>query len=55
MRRVIDLSEHNGEVDFDKVKADGINDVLLRIGWIGNKNNHTIDTKFNNYYSCIRC
>lgn len=51
MRRVIDLSQHNGEVDFEKVKQDGINDVILRIGWIGNKNNHTIDTKFNNYYN----
>lgn len=51
MRRIIDLSQHNGEVDFDKVKQDGINDVILRIGWIGNKNNHTIDTKFNNYYN----
>lgn len=51
MKRVIDLSQHNGEIDFSKVKQEGINDVILRIGWIGNYNNHTIDTRFNNYYN----
>lgn len=51
MKRVIDLSQHNGDVDFAKVKQDGINDVLLRIGWIGNKNNHTIDGMFNRNYN----
>ena len=50
MKKVIDISEHNGEIDFAKVKADGINDVLIRIGWIGNKNNHTIDKMFNYNY-----
>ena len=40
---IIDLSEHNGNVDFIKVKKFGINDVILRVGWLGNKNNSTID------------
>lgn len=50
MKRIIDISEHNGEIDFAKVKNDGINDVLIRIGWIGNKNNHTQDKMFNYNY-----
>lgn len=51
MKRVIDISEHNGEIDFAKVKQDGINNVIIRIGWIGNKNNHTLDKMFNTYYN----
>lgn len=50
MRKVIDISEHNGEIDFAKVRMAGINDVIIRIGWIGNKNNHTIDKNFNTNY-----
>ena len=50
MKKVIDLSEHNGIVNFEKVKQEGITDVILRIGWIGNKNNHTKDKRFNEYY-----
>ena len=51
MKQILDLSEHNGEVDFEKVKQAGITDVILRIGWIGNKHNHTKDKRFNEYYS----
>lgn len=50
MKKVIDLSQHNGTVNFEKVKQAGISDVILRIGWIGNKHNHTKDTRFNEYY-----
>lgn len=50
MKQILDLSQHNGTIDFEKVKQAGINDVILRIGWIGNKNNHTKDTRFNEYY-----
>lgn len=50
MKKVIDISEHNGFIDFSKVKASGINDVIIRIGWMGNKNNHTLDIRFNEYY-----
>lgn len=54
MIKGIDLSEHNGNVDFTKVKASGIEFVILRIGWIGNKNNHTIDKKFEEYYAAAK-
>ena len=51
MNKVIDISEHNGNINFKKVKNAGIEGVILRLGWIGNKNNHTLDKKFNEYYS----
>lgn len=47
----IDISEHNGYVDFEKVKNSGIDFVILRLGWIGNKENHTIDEYFLDYYN----
>lgn len=50
MKKVIDISQHQGYIDFAKVKADGIKDVIIRVGWIGNKNNHTLDTYFESYY-----
>lgn len=54
-KKVIDISENNGAIDFTKVKQSGINDVIIRIGWIGNKNNHTIDKRFEEYYTlCIQ-
>ena len=49
--RCIDISEHNGNIDFAKVKQDGIDSVIIRIGWIGNKENHTLDKKFIEYYN----
>ena len=50
----IDVSEHNGIVDWEKVK-NVINFAILRIGWIGNKNNHTLDKQFiRNYQECKR-
>ena len=54
MEKVIDVSQHNGTIDFERVRKQGINKVILRIGWIGNKNNHTLDTKFiENYNKAI--
>lgn len=50
MKKGIDISEHNGSIDFEKVKNSGVDFVIIRIGWIGNKENHTIDKKFNEYY-----
>lgn len=47
---ILDLSQHNGYVDFQKIKASGIDSVILRIGWIGNRNNHTMDSRFIQYY-----
>ena len=48
----LDISEHNGYIDFDKLKNEKpeIEFLILRIGWIGNKNNHTQDTYFEDYY-----
>lgn len=48
---IIDISENNGYIDFEKVKQAGIEGVIIRIGWIGNKNNHTIDKYFIDYYN----
>lgn len=48
---ILDISENNGYIDFEKVKQAGIEGVIIRIGWIGNKNNHTIDKYFNDYYN----
>lgn len=47
----IDLSEHQGTVDFDKLKASGIDFVLLRAGYgSANKYPHQYDSKFEEYY-----
>lgn len=46
----VDISQHNSYIDFNKLKNDGCKYVILRIGWIGNKNNHTLDTYFEDYY-----
>lgn len=48
--KIIDISEHNEKIDFNKVKQDGIDGVIIRVGWIGNKENHTIDKYFEEYY-----
>lgn len=48
--KIIDISEHNGKIDFNAVKQDGIYGVIIRVGWIGNKENHTIDKYFEQYY-----
>lgn len=50
MNKGIDISEHNGNIDFAKVKQNRIEFVIIRLGWVGNKNNHTLDKKFNEYY-----
>lgn len=53
--RGIDVSEHNGNINWDQVKNAGIQFAILRLGWIGNHNNHTLDTKFErNYSECKR-
>lgn len=54
MRKILDLSQHNGAIDFSKVKKSGINDLILRVGWIGNRKNHTIDTRFHEYYTIAK-
>lgn len=54
MIKGIDVSEHNANIDFAKVKESGINFVIIRIGWIGNKNNHTVDKYFKQNYKNAR-
>lgn len=51
MKKVLDISENNGIIDFSKVKESGYTDVIIRAGWIGNKNNHTIDRYFNRNFT----
>ena len=46
----IDVSEANGNIDFNKVKKSGVDFVIIRVGWIGNKENHTLDKYFNQNY-----
>jgi GH25 family lysozyme M1 (1,4-beta-N-acetylmuramidase) len=49
-----DVSEHQGNIDWNVIKPQ-IDFAILRLGWIGNKNNHTIDTQFErNYNECKR-
>ncbi len=43
--KLIDLSYHNGTVDFKKVKADGVEGVILRAGY----GQTTVDKKFKTY------
>lgn len=50
----IDVSQHQGIIDWNKVKSQ-INFAILRLGWIGNHDNHTIDLQFErNYNECKR-
>lgn len=49
----IDVSEHQGIIDWDKVKSQ-IDFAILRLGWIGN-NSNKIDAQFErNYAECKR-
>ena len=50
MKKIIDISEHNGFIDFSKVKNDDVDGVIIRVGWIGNHHNHTLDKRFLEYY-----
>lgn len=50
----IDVSQHQGKINWDVVKGN-IDFAILRLGWIGNKENHTLDTQFErNYKECTR-
>lgn len=50
----IDVSKYQSIIDWEKVKGQ-IDFAILSIGWIGNKNNHTIDSQFErNYAECKR-
>lgn len=48
----IDISQHNGNIDFNKVKNE-VDFAILRLGYIGN-NEVKLDSKFEEYYNaCI--
>ena len=46
--RGIDVSYHNGEIDFSKVKSQ-VDFVIMRAGY-GNKDEESKEVKFNTYY-----
>lgn len=51
----IDVSQHQGKIDWEKVSEFGVDFAIIRLGWIGNLENHTIDTQFErNYSECKR-
>lgn len=45
----VDLSEHNRSINWSKLSK-SVDFVILRVGWVGNKNNHTLDTTFEENY-----
>lgn len=47
--KIIDISENNGQIDFEKVKNDNVKGIIIRLGWIGNKENHTLDKKLDKF------
>lgn len=52
----IDLSKHNGTVDFKKVKSSGVKFVILRCGYasLSDRRNLYKDEKFEEYYNGAR-
>lgn len=32
-KKIIDVSEHNGKIDWNKVKASGVDGAIIRVGW----------------------
>lgn len=48
-KKVVDLSTHNGNFNFQILKDFGITGVILRLCWIGNHNNHEKDTRLHEY------
>lgn len=52
MVRVIDISKHNGTIDFAKVKADGISGVIIRAGY--GRHISQKDPTFEKYYASAK-
>lgn len=48
MKKGIDISSHNGEIDMKKVKESGVNFIILRLGY--GKNKSQIDKRFYENY-----
>ena len=53
MKKGIDLSSHNGNINMSYVKSSGIEFIILRLGYRKNKNN--IDKKFYENYNNKVC
>lgn len=49
MVKIIDISKHNGSIDFEKVKSDGISGVIIRAGY--GRHISQKDPTFETYYS----
>lgn len=49
----VDLSYHNKTVDFEALADDGVDFVILRVGYLKN-NRATVDEKFEEYYAAAR-
>ena len=50
----IDVSKYQANINWEKVKSQ-IDFAILKLGWIGNKDNHTLDPYFErNYNECKR-
>lgn len=52
MTRIIDISKHNGAVDFEKVREDGISGVIIRAGY--GRLPSQKDPMFESYYAGAR-
>lgn len=50
MLKGIDISHHNGNIDFSKVK-DQIDFIIIKLGNIGDNQKFWLDSKFEEYYS----
>lgn len=50
----IDVSKHNGKVDWEKIKADGIQFAIIRIGWGSDLTNQDDPTANRNMDECER-
>lgn len=50
MKKIIDVSYHQGNIDFTKVKADGVEAVIIRAGYGAG----TIDKKFKEYIEACK-
>ncbi|MBQ1477591.1 MAG: hypothetical protein IIZ33_05555 [Erysipelotrichaceae bacterium] len=47
----IDISEHNGDIDFEKIKEEGVEFVFIRAGWRGAVTGYlNKDKRFEEYY-----
>lgn len=50
MQKIIDISSYQKYVDFTEIKKAGIEGVIIKIGWFGNRNNFKVDSYFEEYY-----